>query len=54
MAMVINTAWTLPEPQLLWEGPLLVQDARILPAPTSPSQISAAVPLVSVLSQSRR
>src|SRR6266545_2151581 len=46
--------WTLPEPQLLWEGPLLVQDARILPAPTSPSQISAAVPLVSVLSQSRR
>src|SRR6266536_1397489 len=46
--------WTLPEPQLLWEGPLLVQDARILPAPTSPSQISAAVPPAYVLSQSRR
>ena len=54
MAMVINTAWTLPEPQLLWEGPLLVQDARILPAPTSPSQINAAVPPAYINSQSRR
>jgi hypothetical protein len=54
MAMVINTAWTLPEPQLLWEGPSLVQDARILPARTSPSQISAAVPPAYINSQSRR
>jgi hypothetical protein len=33
---------------------LLVQDVRILPALTSPSQISTAVLLFPVLSQSRR
>jgi len=54
MATVLDTTWTLPEPQLPWEGPLLVHRPRILPVGTSPSQISAAVLLTYVLSQSRR